>query len=201
MKNQNLNDKSETLGDYIPDTGHLAPLGNKRYIVFPNHLSSKQLEIECIEKIAESVGPGSYLGDLFSKQMVQYVIDTIKGDHSPNLFDAYTFTLERLNDLESMYDQKCADLTKSNGLVVQMQQAIETSDNNHKDEIHSMTVEMGILRNSNYQLQTDLDIARELISDQAGTIDDLNAEIGAMEYRLVALKAKLYDFEHPTDEI
>lgn len=140
-----------------------------------NGYSYKADEVEALVACSTAAGKGSYLVDLFTPQLVDWVRQQINEDVSPDLFAAYMFQQERANELEGKYRTQSLQLDYlSRGLAFQKERAdtlqrqeprlLEQLESLHhsndflKDRIEEL--QEGPLARRNAELKAELDALR-----------------------------------------
>lgn len=140
---------------------------------------SKQQEIDFLNEIAESIPSDSYLKDLFTEQLVNWVERRVKEDTMPNLYEWFQKTVNEVSDYEKVIRELNDQITK-NEVVHQKQLEATKKMVTHFQELYNDAVDAGRQASQYYdKLHVEFDKAEE--------------KIATLENEIIRLKAKLFD--------
>lgn len=159
-------------------------------ITIPDHETSKQEEIELLEKLTENLGGSqSYLSNLFTPALFEWAGEMILEDFAPDIYKNYTEAHEKLRIGAQAFNKLTRDLDDHKAAIEEQKKSlilICEESNERAEEIRQLESGMTEMRRS-----------------RTNAIIEGNAQavlLGQMKTEILNLKAALYDFEHQADE-
>lgn len=157
---------------------------SKTAIFSLNSASSKADECAALQDLAANVPAGTYLKDLFTPELVDWVCHQISvNDFPPDLYGA--FEHERTSNNAELTAAK-ASLSTANAQIESLTKRAESLNEtiqHQNTRIESLTD----------QLQASQSRFEQMWDDQ----EALQRELAEAETRIMQLKARLFDLEHP----
>lgn len=117
-------------------------------------------------------GTDTYLKELFSPDMVIEISNRITNDFPCDLYGSYTEAVAHSNTLEQTIKEQ-------------------------KDALELLGNVVATLTKERDEARGGLTAAQQTISDLKVQVEDQQVDLGVRDFRIVELKAKLYDMEHP----
>lgn len=152
--------------------------------------ASKAEEMQALIKVAKLFQPGTYLHDLFTERLIDWVAEQLKNDFPPDVMDVLADRLERLNRSESNAVQLGNELESVKKVTARN---IERLDRDHADTIQRMEVRLE-QTSTNCQYFQDLAGTNwEQVQSLSNELHHTVTRLNEAEAEIVNLKVKLYD--------
>lgn len=152
--------------------------------------ASRAEELDALRKVARLFPEGTYMHDLFSNDLIEWVNQQMKVDFPPDVFGALNHTAELLHRSEGNAVQLGNEVESLKKVTARN---IERLDREHAEEVQRLS---GMLETSQHacdfyerQSQDNYDEAKRL-QGEWGMCD---AKLRNAEAEIMSLKAKLYD--------
>jgi hypothetical protein len=151
--------------------------------------SSKADELKFLDIVIGQVSSGSYLGALFSPQMVSWLQSQIRNDFSCDLFADYENLSESLSHKEKGYQE----IIRERGEELE---TLRAKLNQEKDRANRIFADYEEIRDRYYREQGE---TGEMLCHEVLENQELRERVDKLELQIIGLKAKLWDLSELAD--
>lgn len=144
--------------------------------------ATKAEEISWFESVAQSVEPGTYLADFFTKGTVNWVVSQIRNDFPPELYEYYA----KAQDDEG---KARAEVGKVEAELARSKETVNTREAAYNRLVEQFENFRNTANATEYRLHGEIG---KLCSEKS----DLETEVEALKAKITSLKADIYDLEH-----
>jgi uncharacterized protein YdcH (DUF465 family) len=155
----------------------------KNAILTLTSASGKNEEIDALRALAAAIPDNTYLHDLFTPALVDWVAGQLQNDFPPDIYDLFEHE-KTTNNAEAQKAR--ADLTTANAQIESLTRRAESLN----ETIQHQNARIESLTD---QLQASQSRFEQMWDDQ----ENLQRELSEAEQKIIILKAKLFDLEHP----
>ena len=153
-------------------------------IELPTHETSKEGEVEILEKLAEKLDTTqSYLSSLFSQALVKWVREMVHNDYAPDIYKAYGTALEERNEKMQRITYLETDIVV---LSDRVQGEKDAGDTLRKD-IENLRIAIGKVEE---QIEINNTDTNRIIDER----DDYRKQAYDASVSNMELKARLFDY-------